>query len=291
MATQQQMTLAEYLAVVRRRKWLIIIAVLVSTGSALFFSSRQAKLYEASAQVLVNPDASLVQGASHSASDSQARFDTTQAELAHTPDVAKIAIKGAGVPGIGANDLIAKSSVSSDSSSNILNFAVSNANPAVAVKLVNAYVRAFTVFGSQVNAQTIQQAIDGATQSINNLSARITTARKAGSVPAGLQTELRALVRKTGAVPTREACSKRQRPGGTLRSVGDADPARPAERCGTGAYARSGAWSCDGVPPRVTRYTGALIGRNREWHGPQTPRTNPDPTKRYPVKEPSGGAI
>ena len=188
--------MAEYLAVLRRRKWLFLVAVVLTTGSAIFFASREPKRYEAFSQVLVNPDATLRVGAGSSASTVQARFDATQAQLAHTPEVAKIVVQRAGVPGVTAGALIANSSISADSSSNILNFAVTNKSQVDAKKLVNNYANAFVTFGTEVNNRAIQLAVSQATTEINRLTKQIDAAKKLGNVPAGLRQELDGLVRK-----------------------------------------------------------------------------------------------
>ena len=48
------MTLHDYLRVVRRRKWLVVLAALILSLAALAFSLHQQKRYEASADVLLN---------------------------------------------------------------------------------------------------------------------------------------------------------------------------------------------------------------------------------------------
>ena len=51
----QAVDLREYLAVLRVRKWTIILITLLVTGSALFFSYEQTPLYKAQTRVLVKP--------------------------------------------------------------------------------------------------------------------------------------------------------------------------------------------------------------------------------------------
>ena len=46
------MTLRDYLGVIWRRKWVVLLVVLVATGSAYFFSARQTKQYEANADLI-----------------------------------------------------------------------------------------------------------------------------------------------------------------------------------------------------------------------------------------------
>ena len=52
-------TLADYLAVLRRRKWIIIGTTLVVAGVASFVSLQQTKIYRASADVLLSRQSGL----------------------------------------------------------------------------------------------------------------------------------------------------------------------------------------------------------------------------------------
>ena len=58
------MTLNDYLAVLWRRRWIIIQAVVVVPTIAVFLSTRQASIYEATSQVLLSRAAANVR--SHS---------------------------------------------------------------------------------------------------------------------------------------------------------------------------------------------------------------------------------
>ena len=51
----QGMTLRDYAQVIVRRWWLIALIVVVATGAAYFFSSRQTKMYEATAKIMYAP--------------------------------------------------------------------------------------------------------------------------------------------------------------------------------------------------------------------------------------------
>src|SRR3954451_18307506 len=95
---EQPTTLRDYLRVVRRRKWIILQAVLLVPAVAVGLSLRQEKVYKATSQVLLvqqNPanfnNGSQVQ---NTPPDRQAQ---TQAELARVPGVAQKAIEIAGV--------------------------------------------------------------------------------------------------------------------------------------------------------------------------------------------------
>ena len=46
-------TLADYVAIVRRRKWIIVLPLLVAPAMAVMLSSEQPSLYRASAEIYV----------------------------------------------------------------------------------------------------------------------------------------------------------------------------------------------------------------------------------------------
>src|SRR3954470_7192056 len=95
---EQTTTLRDYLRVVRRRKWIILQAVVLVPAVAVGLSLRQEKVYKATSQVLLvqrNP-ADQVNGSQVPVPlpDRQAQ---TQAELVRVPAVAQKAIEIAGV--------------------------------------------------------------------------------------------------------------------------------------------------------------------------------------------------
>ena len=161
MGEERHATLADYFAVLRRRAWIIVLAVLITTGSAVYISSRQHAVYAATSQVLVNPNDDLVSGAGSAQSDAQARYDSTQAQIAHTLPVATIAVGAGGFDGVRAARLVRTSSVTADSTSNVLAFRVTDGRRAAAVDLANRYARAFTVYRRQLDQQAINVALRG----------------------------------------------------------------------------------------------------------------------------------
>ncbi len=163
----------------------------------MLVASRQAKEYQASATVLLNPDASLLNVAGKSAADTQARFDAGQAVIASTPDVASLAL-GA-VPnqrGITPDSLLNLTSVSSDPSSNVLTFTVRNHHPAVAVALVNAYVAAYTRYNEATLTRGVRALIAKETSDIHDLSKRIANLKRAGASTAALHASLNSSLRQ-----------------------------------------------------------------------------------------------
>src|SRR3954453_15137145 len=56
---QESRSLRDYLAVLRRRAWMIVFVAIVTTASALAFSLTQRSLYQATSSVLVNTQNSI----------------------------------------------------------------------------------------------------------------------------------------------------------------------------------------------------------------------------------------
>jgi polysaccharide biosynthesis transport protein len=153
-------TLADYVAVLRRRKTIVLLAVVLVPVAALFYSVQQQKVYEASADVLLNPSlAAALTGAPDQLAGQQAdRFVQTQAALARVPPVLERAAQKAGVPGETAGALLDSSSVSPALNADLLRFRVQNGDPEVAVQLVNAYAQAYTRYRAALDTSSLTRA-------------------------------------------------------------------------------------------------------------------------------------
>src|SRR5438876_12424477 len=82
--------LADYLAVVRRRKWLVVAVPLVAVVVAFVLSSSQRGVFRASAQVLVNRSnvVALIANISDPSVYDPTRFLSTEASIARSPVLA-----------------------------------------------------------------------------------------------------------------------------------------------------------------------------------------------------------
>lgn len=177
----------------RRRLWLIVLVVVLTACAAGLASSRQQRLYQATAEVYLNPTAQLTGGAGTSAADAQERYLQTAAALAHTAGVASAALPLAHVPGASAASLLAHSHVTANASSNILTFRVTDAAPQSAVALVNADARAFQASNARLGTANLTTAISGLDKRIASLNTQITAQKAGGGHPAGLRAELASL--------------------------------------------------------------------------------------------------
>jgi succinoglycan biosynthesis transport protein ExoP len=183
---QTQPGLSDYLAILNRRKWVVVQAVAIVTVVAYVLSAQQAKEFQASADVLLTRQnvSNIVTGVTNpDVYSSPDRFAATQAGLARSPDVAARAIATAGVRNRGAGDLLANSFVSPQSNADLLRFTVSDADPEIAATLANAYARAFTSFKAELDTAQLAKAR-------KELQARIADLRRSGQASGSSYQEL-----------------------------------------------------------------------------------------------------
>jgi uncharacterized protein involved in exopolysaccharide biosynthesis len=152
-------SLSSYLRVLRRRKWVIVVCMLVVPATAYFYSARQPAQYQSSAQVYLSSQdlAGALTGISTAYVD-QARLADTAASLAHVPAVARDAIASARVKGITEGSLLGSTSIVPQTGTDILTFTVTNHQPELAVRLANAYAKAFTRYRGQLDSDAVRLA-------------------------------------------------------------------------------------------------------------------------------------
>lgn len=163
----------DYLRVLRRRKWIILQAVVLVPLAAVAFSLHQAKLYQASAQVLLSSQdlASQLTGTQSAAINLQTpdRIAQTQADVARVPAIASRVLRHVRRTGLSAEQLLGDSSVSTATNADILTFSVVYNDPATASRLVDAYAAAYTVYRRQLDTTAIVHARAGVEQRIRQL--------------------------------------------------------------------------------------------------------------------------
>ena len=131
-ASERDAGIADYLGVLRRRKWIVLLALAIVPLSALLFSLRQERLYEASAEVLLSREnlaASLTGTVDPSLNQQADRVAQTQAELARVPEVAERTLDAAGEDDLSVRDFLDSSSVSTRTNADLLLFKVTDPDP------------------------------------------------------------------------------------------------------------------------------------------------------------------
>ena len=156
-----ELTLSDYLAILRRHKWVIVLSTLILPIVAFTLSSQQSKVYSASSEVLLNRQdiGSALTGVPNvNAYSDPERFARTQAALARTPEVAERAIRAAGIDDVSPSDLLSRSSVSPQENADLLRFTVTGSAPESVAKLANTYGEAFTAYRHEMDTTSLATA-------------------------------------------------------------------------------------------------------------------------------------
>jgi polysaccharide biosynthesis transport protein len=152
-------TLRDYIEVLKRRKWAVLLPLAVVPIVALLLSARQPALYEASAQVLISREnlATQLEGLIDPSTSDPARTAQTQAQLARVPEVARRALAAAHLKR-SPSELIGASSVTANPNTDLLVFRVRDPAPKTAALLANHYARQFTVYRRQLESNALETA-------------------------------------------------------------------------------------------------------------------------------------
>jgi polysaccharide biosynthesis transport protein len=168
-------SLRGYLRILGRRKWIILICAILVPASAVAFSLRQEKLYEASADVLLsrqNLAAQLTRTDDSLAAQDPERLAETQVNIARVPRVVAQALDTAGLSDRTPSELLDNSSVSAKPSADILVFRVTDPSRRLATRLATAYALEFTRYRRILDTDSLQRARREVQAKIDGLEAR-----------------------------------------------------------------------------------------------------------------------
>ena len=130
-------TLTDYLAIFRRRFWIVLLPVVLVPGLSLVLSAGQKPLYKASAEIYVPAQAG----------DRDAvRYLNTLASVVRDPKLVARVVASARVPGMTPGSFLSNSSVTPKPNADLLEVAVTNLEAQSAVRLVNTYAREMTEY-------------------------------------------------------------------------------------------------------------------------------------------------
>lgn len=163
--------LGGYLRTVRERKWLIVLAVLLTTAVAIVYVLRAPSVYEGEAGILVTPvpDSSevLVSVGLISSSVDPLRSVETVARLINTTEVARRAqqeLKGVPEANGTPEDLLAQVNVTPVAESNIVSVTADAGTPDDAAAIANAFVDATIA----VRTDELHQRVDDRLQQLRS---------------------------------------------------------------------------------------------------------------------------
>ena len=178
----REQTIADYLAVIRRYKWVIIVAVLVVPAAAYVKSAREPKVFRATADVLLNRQdiGSTITGIpTQSTVTDPFRYTRTQARLAGAPAVLERAVRLSGLKNVEGWG----SDVAADPDTDILTFGVNHGDPDIAARLATAYAEAFTAYKLQTDTASL-------TRARREIRSRLQELRNAGATGTDTYSEL-----------------------------------------------------------------------------------------------------
>jgi len=154
-------TVADYLAILRRRKWIVISLPLLAALAAYAISTTQPALYQGTAEILVNRSnvVTAVTNISDPTALDPTRFLTTEATIARSPTLAARVVAAAGVPGMTPGKLLGESNVSPASYADLLWVSVSDSSAPDAVRLANVYATEFTRYKTELDTARISEVL------------------------------------------------------------------------------------------------------------------------------------
>ena len=165
-------TLADYLMILRRRKWIILIPLVVAPVLAVLVSSRQQPLYQASAEIYVRR-ADIAAAASGVTDPTlqvdPIRFLKTQADVARDPALAQRVVRRAHVAGITPHMLLEKLDVVPRPDADLLDLSVVATSDQAAVLLTNAYAREFANYRTERDTARVNAALENVRTKIQSL--------------------------------------------------------------------------------------------------------------------------
>lgn len=129
--------------------------------AAVWLSSRQVPLYQASADVLLtrpNVVSALTGISDPSLYYQPDRVAQTHAQIARVPEVAERVLKAADVTDRTPGAFLGASSVAPDLNSDLLTFSVVDRDPALAAKLATEYARQFTIYRNELDTGALVRA-------------------------------------------------------------------------------------------------------------------------------------
>jgi polysaccharide biosynthesis transport protein len=154
-------SLNTYLAILRRRAWIIVICAVTVPAVVYFVSRRETPQYAASADVFVNEQnlASALTGINTGGlSFGQAQSVDTDASLAAVPAVAARALYVAKLHDRSPETLLGQTTITPNLNTNIVDFMVTDSSPANAQLLATSYARAFARYRNELDSQPVVRA-------------------------------------------------------------------------------------------------------------------------------------
>lgn len=133
---QHDRTITEYFEILRRRKWILLLTVVIAPAVAVSIARSQPKLFTATTDVLLTGSAT---GAQSPLGGDATSLLQTQEEVAASPGVAGRVVLQTGIRSRSVATVQDEASFAGVGSADVLRIGITDRNPSVAVTLANAY--------------------------------------------------------------------------------------------------------------------------------------------------------
>jgi succinoglycan biosynthesis transport protein ExoP len=160
-ALRPELSIRDYVALLLRRKWIVLGAIVLVPACAVALSMQQHPRYRATASVATKEGnlAAIVSGiADNSYYADPNRLAETQIALAETPAVAADVLKLAGITNGNPGALLGSTVITASGTADLLYFTVTDGDRARAALLANAFAKQYTIFRRQLDTQSFRQA-------------------------------------------------------------------------------------------------------------------------------------
>jgi succinoglycan biosynthesis transport protein ExoP len=167
--------LTDYLAIFRRRLWIVVLPLVLVPAITLVLSAQQKPLYQASAEIYVKRAdiAAAVAGVTDPTLQVDAnRFLKTKASVVRDPKLAERVVESAGVSGVTPGSFLANSSVTPNPDADLLEVAVESPEVQSAVRLANTYANEMTSYLTEIDTARINDALENVKTRIKSLRAQ-----------------------------------------------------------------------------------------------------------------------
>jgi non-specific protein-tyrosine kinase len=138
----------DYVSVLRRRKWIVLLAMTAAPAAAVALSLQQPKLFSASADILLTSAATGAQSPVTGAGTSDI---ATQLQVAGAPVVAERVLRSTGLTSRTAGQIRGEASFGPVGAANVLRVSITDRSPSIAVTLANAYAHQYTAYRHQLD--------------------------------------------------------------------------------------------------------------------------------------------
>jgi polysaccharide biosynthesis transport protein len=165
--------LAEFLKIVRRRAWIVVLAILLLPAAAMYYSLRQPDLYEATSKVLLSRQnlAATISGIPdytfYDPSVAQ-----TQAELAKDSQVAEKTLQATGVTNLTAQELLDETEVTPQKDTDLLTFSITDGSATRAARLATEYARQYTLYRAKLDTASVRGGLVDLGKRLDQLAAQ-----------------------------------------------------------------------------------------------------------------------